>query len=165
MKSNQKFLFSRMFPDFSVAAPAGAAGGTASGVEPSPGQTSRPATFAEVINSVGEFYAAIEEQTSLRFFPRLGKSGLMVAGEFWTLSGLEWPKEGDGFSVCSLTETLETASDLKWGGVEAFTSYLQKYFLSPKACRGILRRAERRGKQLPERLMQTLVQVASTEET
>ena len=36
----------------------------------------------------------------------------------------------------------------------------QKYYLSPKACRGILRRAERRGKALPPLLHQALQQVA-----
>ena len=36
----------------------------------------------------------------------------------------------------------------------------QKYFLSEKACSGILRRAERRGKALPEPLRQALQAVA-----
>jgi hypothetical protein len=34
----------------------------------------------------------------------------------------------------------------------------QKYFLSPKACEGILRRAEKRGKKLPEMLEMALRQ-------
>jgi len=34
----------------------------------------------------------------------------------------------------------------------------EKYYLSPKACEGILRRAERRGKQLPDMLKTALVQ-------
>lgn len=33
-----------------------------------------------------------------------------------------------------------------------------KYYLSEKACRGILRRAERRGKELPEALRRALKQ-------
>jgi hypothetical protein len=33
----------------------------------------------------------------------------------------------------------------------------QKYYLSPKACEGILRRAEKRGKQLPPVLFQALL--------
>ena len=32
----------------------------------------------------------------------------------------------------------------------------EKYFLSPKACQGILRRAERRGKKLPQMLQDAL---------
>ena len=35
-------------------------------------------------------------------------------------------------------------------------SYLKKYFLSRKACQGILNRAERKGKTLPENLRQAL---------
>lgn len=34
----------------------------------------------------------------------------------------------------------------------------QKYYLSARACQGILRRAERRGKKLPEILMEALTQ-------
>ena len=38
-----------------------------------------------------------------------------------------------------------------------------KYYLSAKACAGILRRAERRGKALPLELEQALVRQASSE--
>ena len=37
---------------------------------------------------------------------------------------------------------------------------LKKYYLSPKACRGILRRAEKRGKALPLTLAQALQEAA-----
>ena len=37
----------------------------------------------------------------------------------------------------------------------------EKYYLSQKACQGILRRAEKRGKELPEALKSALVAVAS----
>lgn len=45
----------------------------------------------------------------------------------------------------------------------------EKYYLSAKACRGVLRRAERRGKDLPEKLKAVLLlrsesDVAVTEE-
>ena len=43
--------------------------------------------------------------------------------------------------------------------LESTTS--EKYGLSPKACQGILRRAEKRGKKLPERLRVALEQAAS----
>lgn len=36
----------------------------------------------------------------------------------------------------------------------------QKYYLSEKACLGILRRAEKRGKELPEILKQALIKQA-----
>ena len=57
----------------------------------------------------------------------------------------EWPNDA---AVCSLWQVLETGSVPK------------KYFLSVKACAGILRRAERRGKALPTMLLRALEQVA-----
>lgn len=62
-------------------------------------------------------------------------------GEYWTLSSSVWPS---GASVCSLSSTLET------GGVP------RRYFLSARACAGIIRRAERRGKALPRELREAL---------
>lgn len=53
----------------------------------------------------------------------------------------EWPNDAD---VCLLSQVLET------------DSIPPKYFLSPKACAGILRRAEKRGKALPPMLYQAL---------
>ena len=58
----------------------------------------------------------------------------------------EWPSAA---AVCSLSEVLEA------GPVP------QRYFLSATACRGILRRAEKRGKELPVALLRALRQVAS----
>jgi hypothetical protein len=55
--------------------------------------------------------------------------------ECWTRNTSEWPSAA---VVCSLSDTLET------GDVP------QRYFLSAKACQGILRRADKRGKELPE---------------
>lgn len=77
---------------------------------------------------------------SLRPWPN---SGLMGGrhGECWTLSSSVWPS---GASVCSLSSTLET------GGVP------RRYFLSARACAGIIRRAERRGKALPRELREAL---------
>jgi len=72
--------------------------------------------------------------------------------ECWTLSTSEWAGlEGlflsdDG--VCSLSDILETG-DLP-----------QRYYLSAKASRGILRRAANRGKVLPETLHRALQAVA-----
>ena len=59
----------------------------------------------------------------------------------------EWPNAGD---VCSLSQVLET------------TSIPQRFFLSSRACAGILRRAENRGKKLPEQLQRALETVATT---
>ena len=72
---------------------------------------------------------------------RWGKSGMGSPTEFLTLNGLESPSAA---VVCSLSATLEI------GDVP------QRYYLSAKACSGILRRAERRGKMLPEALATAL---------
>ena len=68
-------------------------------------------------------------------------SGMGSPTAFWTLSTSAWtgtlaPSPNDG-SVCSLSDVLET------GEVP------QRYFLSAKACAGILRRADKRGRALP----------------
>ncbi len=67
-------------------------------------------------------------------------SGTVWHGECLTRSSSEWPSDA---AVCSLSGILET-------GVP------QKYFLSPRACAGILRRAEKRGKPLPRELKDAL---------
>ena len=66
-------------------------------------------------------------------------------GELSTLSIGECPKE----------ENVSTLSQILMAGVQ------EKYFLSPKACRGILNRAAVRGKQLPELLRLALEKQAS----
>ena len=57
-----------------------------------------------------------------------------------------WP---NGASVCSLSQVLEA------GPIPA------RYFLSPKACAGILRRAAKRKRKLPEPLRLSLEAVTS----
>jgi hypothetical protein len=52
--------------------------------------------------------------------------------------------------VCSLSDILET------GDVP------QRYYLSAKACKGILRRADKRGKELPPQLARALQAVAAS---
>lgn len=66
-------------------------------------------------------------------------------GAYWTRNTSEFR---NGAVVCSLSEILEI------GEID------RRYFLSQKACRGILRRAERRGKGLPPMLRRALEQVA-----
>ena len=61
-------------------------------------------------------------------------------GESWTANSSPWPRDG---AACSLSQILEV-------------NVPPKYLLSPKACMGILRRAEKRGKELPEALHQAL---------
>ena len=81
------------------------------------------------------------------FSGRWGNWGMGGPTESWTLNGSEWPSAA---VVCSLSQTLEV------GNVP------QRFFLSPRACAGILRRAEKRGKALPEQLQRALEEVATT---
>ena len=67
--------------------------------------------------------------------------GGAFAGGYLTRSSSESPSAAD---VCSLSSTLET-------GVVP-----QRFYLSAKACSGILVRAGRRGKPLPEILQTAL---------
>jgi hypothetical protein len=71
--------------------------------------------------------------------------------EFLTLNSVEHmstlePSLSEG-GVCSLSDVLET------GEVQP------QFYLTPKACAGILRRAEARGKKLPEQLERALASV------
>jgi hypothetical protein len=73
-------------------------------------------------------------------------SGMGGPTECWTLNTSEFHS---GAGACSLWDILEI------GDVP------QRFFLSAKACQGILRRAERRGKELPAPLRLALEAVAS----
>lgn len=72
-------------------------------------------------------------------------SGTAFAGAFLTLNSSEWPSAA---AVCSLSAAL------------VMRDVPQKYFLSPTACAGIIRRAERRGRSLPPQLEQALLRQA-----
>ena len=68
--------------------------------------------------------------------------------------GLAWRVlDAQFFGVPQRRERLFVVGSLGEGG----RSGLAKYFLSPKACLGILRRAEKRGKSLPPELESALV--------
>jgi len=78
-------------------------------------------------------------------------------GECLTLSMCEWtatpgPSHSDA-GVCLLSDILETGT------------LPQRYYLSPKACQGILRRAEKRGKELPAPLAHALKAAADLAQT
>jgi len=78
---------------------------------------------------------------------RWGNWGMGGPTESWTRSGSEWPSDA---VVCSLSHVLEAMQDVP-----------RRFYLSPKACAGILRRAEKRGKALLPMLMAALTAVAS----
>jgi hypothetical protein len=56
--------------------------------------------------------------------------------------------------VCSLSDILEPPRSIP-----------ERFYLTAKACAGILRRAEKRGKDLPPRLQRALAVVAGSEPT
>lgn len=71
-------------------------------------------------------------------------SGMVSHTECWTLSTSEWPSDA---VVCLLLHALETGE------------VLQRYYLTAKACKGILYRAKKRGRKLPAALIQALEEV------
>ena len=89
-------------------------------------------------------YPATKDETLPSSFKGWSNSGMACAGGFLTLS---MPEYHSAAAVCSLSAVLET-------------DVPQKYFLSARAARGILRRAARRGKELPAMLHRALLQVA-----
>ena len=89
---------------------------------------------------------ATEEGILVPSSGRWATSGMGSPTEFLTLSSSEFPNDAD---VCSLSDIVET------GDVP------RRYYLSAKACQGILRRAEKRGKSLTPSLQEALQAVAS----
>ncbi len=73
--------------------------------------------------------------------------GMAWGSECLTLSGSECPRDAVVSSLSDVTE---------------MSGVLRKYFLTPKACRGILRRADKRGVALPQHLQQALQEVAES---
>ena len=94
------------------------------------------------------FCQATKDGTWEPYSERWGNSGMGSPTVCLTLSSSEWPNDA---AVCSLSDVLETGE------------VLPKFYLSPKACQGILRRAEKRGRELPHQLRQAL-QAAAMEE-
>jgi len=85
--------------------------------------------------------------TSESFKARWENSGMAWRGASLTANTSEYPNVVD---ECSLSDVLEP-------------SVPEKYYLSPRACQGILKRAERRGRTLPTQLERTLRAVATRE--
>lgn len=77
-------------------------------------------------------------------YPRWMTSGMVWRGEYWTRNSSEYHKDAD---VSFLSDVLVT----RWVPL--------KYFLSPKACAGIIRRAVTRGRPLPPMLAEALFEV------
>ena len=115
----------------------------------SSGKTS-PAYSRQKTTPSGAFWAALP--VKMARWNHQGESGRTLVlcmdpgaqspGGPWTPNISEWPNDA---AVCSLSQVLETGS------------IPLKYFLSEKACAGILRRAEARGRMLPAALHSALL--------
>ena len=89
-----------------------------------------------------ESYQATAEGTSEHSSVMLRSSGIGIAGGFLTLNTSE---SRNGAVVCSLLDILEKTGDLP-----------SQFYLTAKACAGILRRAAKRRKTLPAPLRAAL---------
>ena len=96
-----------------------------------------------------------------RWEPSSGRwqnSGMGSPTACWTRSTSEWTALPAQFlndeGVCSLSDVLEDAATVP-----------RRFFLSPKACTGILRRSANRGKVLPPLLHAALERVANPKST
>lgn len=88
------------------------------------------------------FYRAEKGMISDFCSTPLRNSGIVSHGEYWTRNTLECPSNVE---ECSLSDVLEKEEAVP-----------QKYFLSAKACSGILKRVEKYGKPLPEPMKKAL---------
>lgn len=81
---------------------------------------------------------------------------MIVRGALWTFSTPEWTHflapSPSVDAVCGLSDILEPME------TEADLERLRKYFLSERACSGILRRAAARCKELPPELKTALTE-------
>lgn len=111
-----------------------------------------PSDFPKLLNTLApdglsgrmspESCQAGEEGILVPSLGRWSNSGMACVGECWTLNTSESHK---GEEESLLSDILETGE------------IPQRFFLSKKACEGILRRAEKRGKELPEQLEMALI--------
>jgi len=92
-------------------------------------------------------YLPIAGETSVSYSAVWPTSGSAWRGECWTRAGSERPS---AVVASSLSDVLETGDVPK------------RYWVSARAAEGILRRARRRKKVLPPRLMAALEELAST---
>ncbi len=91
-------------------------------------------------------YPVAKDEILPPYFAGWMNSGMGGLTECLTLNTSEWPRDG---VACSLSDVLEDGS------------VPQRFYLSARACQGILRRAEKRGKELPPALSKALQSVAS----
>lgn len=91
-------------------------------------------------------------QTKLPMFLDLRPASGTPAGQYWEKAGLLLGE----YSMHSFGESPSVAVESRLSQILEDNPH-PKYFLSAKACQGILRRAERRGKELPPMLKEALI--------
>jgi len=96
--------------------------------------------------SQGSFLPIVEETSGLSS-EGYGSAGLLSAGGCWTLATSEWLSVA---VACSLSAVLQKQVS-------------PRYSLSPRAARGILKRAAKRGRELPPALASALTSLARSE--
>ena len=84
-----------------------------------------------------------EEGTFLPLSQRWQNSGIASPGECWTLKTSESPKDAE---ECLLSDVLQETGEI-----------LPRYYLSSRAAAGILNRAEKRNKKMPDALRNALL--------
>lgn len=106
----------------------------------------------DLCSSLGRMFPdcslAIAAETSQQSSWNWSASGMSADGQLLMLSGLVLHSADSAYSVCSLAQILEPQC-------------APKYYLSPRACQGILRRAEKHGRTLPEALQLALATMAA----
>jgi hypothetical protein len=139
----------RMYLDYSPPALVQVVAGPARLVARPPEPTTRPASFAEVKGWADGFYRGIAERTTMWSSPRFKGSVTAYRHEYLTHSISESPNAA---VECFLPAIVEPR-------------VLSKYFLSPRAASGILKRAEKRGRVLPDGLRVQLEALAAAKTT
>lgn len=109
----------------------------------------------QTLNLIGSFVRTCQDcfprmkvKTFSSSSKRFPNSGMAWRGEYWIANISESPNAADG---CLLLDVLESHAP-------------QRFFLSPRACQGVLRRAKKRGRELPTRLQAALEAVAQQSE-
>ena len=119
-----------------------------------------------------EHSAATKEKTSRRCCKRsaISEEGaamlyLCLQRESGNLLGASWEMVGALPGVSMTLNTGECPSDARESTLSQIleANAPEKYSLSPKACAGILRRAEKRGKTLPDMLKDALMEAVGSD--
>lgn len=95
---------------------------------------------------------------SLDFYPALTDVTSGRSSAIWMNSGMAWRGR---YSTRAISESRNAADACSLSAVLETRTLPQRYWLSAKAAAGILRRAAKRGKELPPTLLTALMELAS----